>query len=69
MGQNTDNSNTDTIPIPLLDIERKTLPVMCPKCNRITGIAEIDVRRDMMISPLYRMCGKFMHLFRRGQGE
>ena len=26
MGDNTDNCSTDTIPIPVLDVERKTLP-------------------------------------------
>ena len=52
------NSNTDTIPIPILNVERKTLPVFCPWCNRIAGVAKMDVMRLDKISPYYRACGK-----------
>ena len=54
------NSDTDTIPIPLLDVERKTIPVFCPWCNRIAGVAEMDVMRLDKISPTYKACRKYV---------
>ena len=48
------NSNTDTIPIPILNVERKTLPVFCPWCNRIAGIAKTDIVRFDKISPAFK---------------
>jgi hypothetical protein len=60
------NSNTDTIPIPMLDVERKTLPVFCPWCNRIAGIAKADVVRSDKISPYYRACGKCQNFINEG---
>jgi len=50
--------STDTISIPVLDIERKTLPVFCPWCDVIVGVAKTDVLRSDKISPYYRACGK-----------
>ena len=50
--------NTDTIPIPILDIERKTLPVFCPWCDVITGVAKANVIRFSKISPAYKACRK-----------
>ncbi len=58
MEEITDYYTTDTIPIPILDVERKTLPVFCPWCNKIAGVAETDVMRLDKISPYYRACGK-----------
>ncbi len=37
MEEDIDNSNTDTISIPVLDIERRTSPVKCLWCNTIAG--------------------------------
>ena len=50
--------DTDTIPIPLLDVERKSLPVKCPWCNTVAGVAEMDVLRYDKISLVYRACVK-----------
>jgi hypothetical protein len=65
MKENTD-CNTDTIPIPVLDVERKTVPIICPKCNAITGVAKYDVERNRKSSPVYMICRRFIHLFSRG---
>jgi hypothetical protein len=66
MEEITDFAVTDTIPIPMLDIERKTLPVFCPWCNRIAGIAKTDVVRFDKISPAYRACGKCQDFINEG---
>ncbi|MFA6270821.1 MAG: hypothetical protein WC657_06480 [Candidatus Paceibacterota bacterium] len=58
MEENTDNCNTDTIPIPTLDVEKKTLPVFCPWCDIISGVAKTDVVRFSKIIPAYKVCGK-----------
>ena len=52
--------------IPLLDIERKTVPVFCPWCNRIAGVAEMDVMRLDKISPYYRACRKCQDFINEG---
>ena len=46
MEENSDNCDTDTMPIPLLDVERKTIPVFCPWCSLIAGFAKTDVLPD-----------------------
>ena len=56
--KSSDNRNTDTIPIPVLDIERKTVPVFCPWCDIISGVAKTDVMRFEKISPAYKACRK-----------
>ena len=67
MEDDIDNSiDTDTIPIPMLDVERKTLPVKCPWCNRIAGVAETDVMRSDKISPAYKACGKCQDFINEG---
>ena len=43
MGQNTNFSDTDTLPIPLLDVERKTVPVFCLWYQIILGLSKTDV--------------------------
>lgn len=66
MEENSDKCNTDTMPIPMLDIEKKTLPVKCPWCNRLAGVAEMDVMRLDKISPYYRACGKCQDFINEG---
>ncbi len=66
MDENIDNCATDTIPIPMMDIERKTVPVFCPWCNRIAGIAKTDVVRFDKISPAYRACRKCQDFINEG---
>lgn len=56
MEANASCCDTDTIPIPIRDPERKTIPVICPRCNVITGVVERDVKRNMKISPVYDIC-------------
>lgn len=56
MKENPDICTADTIPIPVLDVERKTLPVMCPWCDVIVGVAKTDVARFDRISPAYKAC-------------
>ena len=58
--------DTDTIPIPMLDVERKTLPVFCPWCNSTAGVAEMDVMRLDKTSPYYRACGKCQDFINEG---
>ena len=60
------NSNTDTIPIPMLDVERKTFPVFCPWCSSVSGVAKSDVLRTVKISPYYRACGKCTDFINEG---
>ena len=68
MGNNSDNCVTDTIPIPLLDVERKALPVFCPWCNRIATVAKADVMRYDKISPSYMACRKCGDFIDEGRG-
>lgn len=58
---------TDTIPIPVLDVERKTLPVFCPWCNLVSGVIKIDVARFDKISPAYKACGKCVDFINDGR--
>jgi hypothetical protein len=58
MKESEDFCTTDTIPIPILDVERKTLPVFCPWCDKILGVAKTDVARFDKISPAYKACNK-----------
>ncbi len=67
MEESTGNCDTDTIPIPLLDVERKTLPVKCPWCNAIAGVAKMDVMRIDKISPYYRPCDKCVDFINEGR--
>ncbi len=66
MKEDIDNSNTDTMPIPTLDVERKTLPVFCPWCNIISGVAKSDVARFDKISPAYKACRKCVDFINEG---
>ena len=54
MGENLDCSETDTIPIPLLDVERKTLPVFCPWCDIISGVAKLTLCASIKSHPRTR---------------
>ena len=67
MEENTGFCDTDTIPIPLLDIERKTLPVFCPWCQVISGVAKADVARFAKISPAYKACRKCIDFINQGK--
>jgi hypothetical protein len=58
--------DTDTIPIPMLDVERKTLPVFCPWCNSTAGVAEADVVRLDKTSLYYRAYGKCQDFINEG---
>ena len=66
MEENIDNSDTDTIPIPLLDVERKTLPVFCPWCDVIVGVAKSEVVRFSKIFPAYKACRKCRYFINEG---
>ena len=46
LGKITDFCATDTIPLPVPDVERKTVPIICPKCNSITGVVKWHVERN-----------------------
>ena len=68
MEDDIDNSiDTDTIPIPMLDVENKTLPVFCPWCGIILGVAKIDVARFARISPAYKACRKCRDFINEGK--
>ena len=67
MEDDIDNSiDTDTIPIPVLDVERKTLPVFCPWCQVISGVAKNDVACFAKISPAYKACRKCTDFINEG---
>ena len=57
---------SNTILIPRTDVERKTVPVICPRCNAITGVVKWHVERNRKTSPVYMICQSFIHLFSRG---
>lgn len=65
--KNSDNCNTDTIPIPVLDVERKTLPVFCLWCDVIVGVAKSDALRFDKISPAYKACRKCVDFINDGK--
>ena len=67
MEENTDFYITDTIPIPILDVERKTLPVFCPWCSSVSGVAKTDVLRSAKISPAYKACRKCVEFINDGR--
>ena len=54
MEEDIANNNTDTIPIPQVDIKKKTVPVFCPWCQVISGIAKTDVVRSDNVSRAFR---------------
>ena len=66
MEEKTDYCNADTIPIPILDIERKTISVFCPWCNRMAAVAIADVMRYEKIAPVYKACGKCQDFINEG---
>ena len=64
MEENTDFCATDTIPLPVLDVERKTIPLMCPRCDKLSGVAKTDVLCFNKISTaswLCRKCADFLN--------
>ena len=67
MEENLDNCDTDTIPIPALDVERKTLPVFCPWCDAIVAVAQTDVAYFDKISPAYMACRKCVDFINEGK--
>ena len=60
-------SDTDTVPIPVLDVERKTLPMFCPWYDIIVGVAKIEVLRFEEISPAYKACRKCQDFINEGK--
>ena len=51
------NCNIDTINIPRLDVERKTLPVMCPWRNMIKMFLDWDVERVTRLTHTWNLFG------------
>ena len=56
MKNSTDNCSSDTKPICPWDVDRKTVPI----CNEINVVAGLYPGRSMEISPVHRICAKFM---------
>ncbi|MFZ2658351.1 MAG: hypothetical protein WAX69_25685 [Victivallales bacterium] len=50
------HNSTETIPLRIMYVERKTIPVSCPWCNRIFGVAKIDVEGSRKIAPVHKIC-------------
>ena len=72
MEENTDFSNTGTFPIPVLDVERKTVPIICPRCNAITGVVKWHVERNATENDnteLTETCSDCGKLFEDGEGR
>jgi hypothetical protein len=69
MKENTDFCNTDTIPIPVLDVERKTIPLMCPRCDTLSGVAKTDVLCFNKISTASWLCRKCTDFLNEGRGR
>jgi len=67
MEENPDICAADTIPIPVLDVERKTIPVFCPWCNKISGVAKTDVACSVKISPAYKACRRCRDFISQGK--
>ncbi len=60
------SDETGTCPIPVMNPERKTVPVECPWCGDITRIARLEVKRFHRISPVHKICGRCMGFVREG---
>ena len=43
VNENKEYENSDTVRIPVTDYERKTVPVICPWCNRLYKLLESPV--------------------------
>ena len=67
MEKNTVVCTTDTIPIPILGVERKTLPVFCPWCDEISVVAKTDVLCSVKISPAYKACRECTDFINEGK--
>ncbi|HBC88570.1 MAG TPA: hypothetical protein DCZ94_16610 [Lentisphaeria bacterium] len=64
MGMKSENMylDTETLPIELSSIERKTIPIVCPWCNRIVKVAKWAVTRGDKIAPTHGICEKCLRL-------
>ncbi len=56
------HNNTETIPLPVMNIEKKTLPVACPWCNTIFGVAKLNIEGGERISPVHKICRKCLEV-------
>jgi len=50
------DKSTETTPIPVLHASRKTIPVICPWCNKLFRIARWNIRDGSKISPTHGIC-------------
>ncbi len=39
-----------------MDIERKTIPVACPWCDKIFGVAKLEIEGGAKIAPVHKIC-------------
>jgi len=56
--KNESHDSTKTIPIPRMPVERKTIPVICPWCNRITLLRKWNVEEGKAVMPTHGICPK-----------
>ncbi len=60
MEENGCSCGTDTMPIPIMDVERKTVPVICPWCDALAGVAKWEIERYGKIQVIHRICSRCM---------
>ena len=51
-----------TIKIPIMDIEKKTIPVICSWCGRVTSLMEWDVECGKRIAPTHGICQRCLEI-------
>jgi len=64
MGINSNNMylDTKTQPIDISLMENKTIPVICPWCDRIVKVAKWAVTRGDKIAPTHGICEECLRL-------
>ncbi|HBC87242.1 MAG TPA: hypothetical protein DCZ94_09830 [Lentisphaeria bacterium] len=49
-------NSTETLPMSVMDVERKTIPVVCPWCDKIFGVAKVEIEEGRKIGPAHKIC-------------
>jgi|GEM_PF-6737354 len=58
---------TGTIPIRRMPVEKKTVPLICPWCNRIVLLKQWDVPEGKTVKPTHGICPKCLKKLKRSQ--
>ncbi len=57
-GDSSRGDDTDTIRLPVKEFEMKSIPVVCPWCNRIMRITNWKVGKNSRTAPSHGICPK-----------